>query len=116
MSSGGVMIPARPAPLVAIGNGIPEAELRAMQAQLATEAAVSEELLPKARECAATAERAVYCLHCGQYEEAAAAVEEASAALVPLLASVEQLTNASYVRGCVCGGTSVGREEVPTKP
>jgi hypothetical protein len=102
-AGGALLVPARPAPLVSVSKGIPEDELQAMRTQLEAEAAVREGLLPRARECAATAERAVSCLHCGQYEEAIVIVEQASAALVPLLASVQELTNATYVRGWVHG-------------
>ena len=105
---GALLVPARPAPLVSVSKGIPEDELQAMRTQLEAEAAVREGLLPRARECAATAERAVSCLHCGQYEEAAVIVEQASAALVPLLASVQELTNATYVRGWVHGAQGGG--------
>lgn len=97
--AGGALVPARPAPLVSVTKSIPEYELQALRTQLEAESAVREGLLPRARECAATAERAVSCLHCGQYEEASVIVEQASAALLPLLASVQELTNASYVRG-----------------
>lgn len=67
-------MPARPVPLVKLGQSIPTEDLESLKATLEADSAVRDRVTPLAKDGLLAIDHAIHCYHCGQYEVSIAIV------------------------------------------